>query len=93
MREVGCAIGEVNTAHVGSGTGHEIVTAIADAYGFVWGTAEGLECFMDEIGIGLYGAIVAAKGDIKGAVESVDNTVHGSAVVVGDQAEFVVARS
>ena len=55
-------------------------------------TVESLECFVDEIGIGLYGAIVAAEGDIKGAVESVDHTVHGSAVVVGDQAEFVVAR-
>ena len=93
MREVGCATGEVNTAHAGGSTGHEVVATIADAYGFVWGTAEGLECFVDEIGIGLYGAIVAAEGDVKGAVESVDHAVHGGAVVVGDQAEFVVARS
>ena len=93
MREVGCAIGEVNTAHAGSSRGHEIVTAIADAYGFVWGTAEGLERFVDEVGAGLYGTVVSAEGDVKGAVESADHAVHGGAVVVGDQAEFVVARS
>ena len=92
MREVGCATGEVNTAHAGGSASHEIVTAIADAYGFVWGDAEGFECFVDEIGIGLYRAVVAAEGDIKGAIESVDHAVHGSAVVVGDQAEFIVAR-
>ena len=93
MREVGCAIGEVNTAHAGGGRGHEIVAAVADAYGFVWGSVEGLECFVDEVGAGFYGAIVAAEGDVKGAIESVDYAVHGAAVVVGDQAEFVLARS
>ncbi len=93
MREVGCAIGEVNTAHVGGGRGHEIVTAIADAYGFVWGSVEGLERFVDEVGAGFYGTVVSAEGDVKGAIESVDYAVHGAAVVVGDQAEFVLARS
>lgn len=93
MREVGCAIGEVNTAHAGGSTGHEVVATIADAYGFVWGGVEGLERFVDEVGAGFYGTVVAAEGDVKGAVESVDYAVHGSAVVVGDQAEFVVARS
>lgn len=91
MREVGCATNEVNTAHAGGGTGHEIVAAVANAYGFVWGNAEGPERFVDEVGIGLYGAVVSAEGDVKGAVESVDHTVHGGAVVVGDQAEFVLA--
>ena len=92
MREVGCATGEVNTAHAGGGRGHEIVAAVADAYGFVWGSVEGLEGFVDEVGAGFYGAVVSAEGDVKGAIESVDHTVHGGAVVVGDQAEFVVAR-
>ncbi len=93
MREVGCAIGEVNAAHAGGGRGHEVVAAVANAYGFVWGSVEGLECFVDEVGAGFYGAIVAAEGDVKGAIESVDYAVHGGAVVVGDQAEFVLARS
>ena len=91
MREVGRAIGEVNTAHAGGGRGHEVVAAVADAYGFVWGNAEGVERFVDEVGAGLYGTIVSAEGDVKGAVESVDHAVHGGTVVVGDQAEFVLA--
>ena len=93
MREVGRAIGEVNTAHTGGGRGHEVVAAVANAYGFVWGNVEGVECFVDEVGAGFYGAIVSAEGYIKGAIESVDHAVHGGAVVVGDQAEFVVACS
>ena len=93
MREVGRATGEVNTAHAGGGTGHEVVAAVADAYGFVWGNVEGVERFVDEVGIGLYGAVVSAEGDVKGAIESVDYAVHGGTVVVGDQAEFVLACS
>ena len=48
---------------------------------------------MDEVRAGLYGTVVSAEGDVKDAIESVDHTVHGGAVVVGDQAEFVLARS
>ena len=39
------------------------------------------------------GPVVAAEGNIKGAIESGDHAVHGGTVVVGDQAEFVVACS
>ena len=52
MREVGCATGEMNTAHAGGGRGHEVVAAVADAYGFIWGDVEGFECFVDKIRAG-----------------------------------------
>ena len=37
--------GDVNTAYAGGGTGHEVVAAVANAYGFVWGKCRGRGAF------------------------------------------------